>query len=209
MYGQIDLRGRDVQLRPLAAADAEGLAVAAAESRDSYQFTLVPDGIAQAQAYVSAALRARLNGERYPFCVLYRGRVAGSTSLCNFERWRWPEGSRRQRYDRPDVVEIGHTWLAASAQGSVCNIEAKYLLFGHAFEAWQVHRVCLCTDARNHRSRAAIARLGAHYEGVRRAHKIAADCSIRDSAYYSMLIQEWPAARQRLQERIDALRSRD
>jgi N-acetyltransferase len=202
-FDQFELRGGGVVLRPLAAGDAEALASAAAESRDSYAFTHVPAGVAEAQAYISSALQARIAGQRFPFCIERDGRVIGSTSFCNYELWRWPPGSGLQRYDRPDVVEIGHTWLAASAQGTTVNTEAKLLMLGHAFERWEVHRVCLCTDARNERSRRAIARLGMHFEGIRRAHKVAADGTIRDSACFSMLLQDWPEARARLVQRLE------
>jgi RimJ/RimL family protein N-acetyltransferase len=99
-------------------------------------------------------------------------------------------------------VEIGYTWLAASAQRTRCNTEAKFLLLQHAFETWEVHRVTIRTDERNQRSRAAIARLGAHFEGIRRAEKPGADGSVRDSAMFSIIAAEWPAIRARLRERL-------
>jgi len=123
----------------------------------------------------------------------------GSTSYLGAERWRWPAGSPRQRTDRPDVVEIGATWLAASAQRTRCNTEAKLLMLAHAFDVWQVHRVSLKTDARNMTSRRAIERLGARLEGVRRADMPGSDGSVRDSAYYSIVRAEWPEVRQRLE----------
>jgi N-acetyltransferase len=202
-FDAFELRGSRVLLRPLAADDAAALASAAADSRASYAYTHVPAGVAEAQAYISSALQARLAGQRYPFCILRDGRIVGSTSFCNYELWRWPPGSAPQRYERPDVVEIGHTWLSASAQGTAVNTESKLLMLGHAFERWEVHRVCLCTDARNERSRRAIARLGMHFEGIRRAHKVAPDGTIRDSAFFSMLIEDWPAARAHLVQRLE------
>ena len=96
-------------------------------------------------------------------------------------------------------MEIGATWLAASAQRTRCNTEAKYLLLSHAFDVWRVHRVTLKTDARNAQSRRGIERIGAVFEGVRRAHMPAQDGSIRDSAYYSIVRAEWPAVRKALE----------
>ena len=83
-------------------------------------------------------------------------------------------------------------WLAASAQRTRCNTEAKYLLLSHAFDVWRVHRVSLKTDERNTKSRRAIERLGAVFDGVRRADMPGQDGSVRNSAYYSIVPGEWP-----------------
>ncbi|WP_374615435.1 GNAT family N-acetyltransferase [Frankia sp. AgKG'84/4] len=104
--------------------------------------------------------------------------------------------------DPPSVAEIGATWLAASAQRTHINTRAKVLLFSHAFEDWQAVRVCLKTDVRNTRSRAAIERLGARFEGVRRAHMLATDGAARDTAYFSVLREEWPGVRAGLVARL-------
>ena len=137
-----------------------------------------------------------------PFAILWNDRVVGSTSYLDVQRWRWPTGSRLQRTDHPDVVEIGATWLAASAQRTRCNTEAKLLMLAHAFDVWQVHRVSLKTDARNAKSRRAIERLGALFEGVRRADMPGADGSVRDSAYYSIVRAEWPDVRRKLEDAL-------
>nr|WP_243407130.1 GNAT family protein [Frankia canadensis] len=102
----------------------------------------------------------------------------------------------------PSVVEVGATWLAASAQRTGINVEAKLLLLGHAFDTWNALRVCLKTDVRNHRSRMAIERLGGRFEGIRRAHMLAIDGTARDSAYYSILGEEWPQVRTSLLARL-------
>ncbi|MCK9895854.1 GNAT family N-acetyltransferase [Frankia sp. AgB32] len=104
--------------------------------------------------------------------------------------------------DLPSVAEIGATWLSASAQRTAINTEAKLLLLGHAFDGWSAVRVCLKTDARNARSRAAIERLGARFEGIRRAHMLATDGMARDTAYYSVLRAEWPGVRAGLAARL-------
>jgi RimJ/RimL family protein N-acetyltransferase len=101
-----------------------------------------------------------------------------------------------------DAVEIGWTWLAASAQRTGINTEAKRLMLGHAFEVWEVHRVTLKTDARNQRSRAAIERLGAKLDGLLRGHMPAYDGEVRTSAVYSIVRDEWPAVRVRLDELV-------
>jgi RimJ/RimL family protein N-acetyltransferase len=117
----------------------------------------------------------------------------GATRFLNVEFWKWPPGSPRQRgTDVPDVVEIGGTWLAPSVQRTGINTEAKLLMLTHAFETWRVHRVSFLTDARNTRSRAAILRLGARFDGVLRANRVASDGGIRDTAAYSIVEGEWP-----------------
>jgi RimJ/RimL family protein N-acetyltransferase len=196
---EIVLHGAEVALRPLQADDASALAEASAESRENYKFNPVPNGIAEASEYIRLALEQRESGVRYPFAILRQGHIVGSTSYSDFQPWSWPKGSVLQRTDRPDVCEIGFTWLAASAQRTRCNTEAKYLLLSHAFQTWKVHRVCLRTDERNQRSRNAIERLGAKFEGIRRADKPATDDTVRDSAFYSITLSEWPAVRERLQ----------
>ncbi|HEX4052735.1 MAG TPA: GNAT family protein [Tepidisphaeraceae bacterium] len=196
--GKIILRGRDVTLRPLERTDAPELAITAAESREQYRFTIVPSDPAEAYQYIERAIEQRNEGQRYPFAVVFLGRVVGSTSYLDLRPWDWPAGSAMARPNRPDACEIGATWLANSAQQTRCNTEAKFLLLSHAFEKWDVHRVSLQTDARNERSRRAIERLGAKFDGILRAHKAASDGAVRDSAFYSILAAEWPAVRERL-----------
>jgi len=193
------LEGATVTLRPLAISDAAVLAAAAAESREHYVYTRVPDGVAEAESYIAGALRDLDDGRRMPFVTLWRDRVVGSTSYLDIEQWRWPAGSPHQRTDRPDVVEIGATWLSQSAQRTRCNTEAKLLMLRHAFDVWEVHRVALKTDERNLRSRQAIERLGARLDGVRRADMPGQDGSVRSSAYYSIVRAEWPAVSARLE----------
>lgn len=96
------------------------------------------------------------------------------------------------------MLEIGATWYAASAQRTAVNTDVKLSLLGHAFDTWGALRVTLKTDARNAGSRTAILRLGASFEGVRRAHLPAVDGTVRDTAYYSILRSEWPGVRELL-----------
>ena len=155
--------------------------------------------------YVATALEQQAARRALPFATLDRatGRVVGSTRFGNIEFWPWPPGSPLQRgEDMPDVAEIGWTWLAADAQRTAINTEAKLLMLAHAFDRWRVHRVSLMTDSRNARSRAAILRLGARFDGVVRAQRIAADGTVRDTACYSILDHEWPAVRANLESRL-------
>ena len=189
-------------LRPLTPADAAALALAASESRGEYGYTRVPNSVEDARRYIELALSDRDAGRRMPFAIEWHDRVVGSTSYLDIQQWRWPAGSPLQRTDYPDSVEIGSTWLAASAQRTRCNTEAKYLLLSHAFDVWRVHRVCLKTDERNARSRRAIERLGAVFEGVRRSDMPAQDGAVRSSAYYSIVPAEWPLVRKGLEEAL-------
>jgi RimJ/RimL family protein N-acetyltransferase len=135
-----------------------------------------------------------------PFALVRNddGTVLGSTRFWNLERWMWPSGHLRHGRQNPDACEIGYTWLTHSAIRTAANTEAKLRMLTHAFETWQVLRVCLHTDARNQRSRAAIERIGGRYEGILRAHRMAADYTPRDSVRYSIVAAEWPDVKQNL-----------
>jgi RimJ/RimL family protein N-acetyltransferase len=124
-------------------------------------------------------------------------RVVGSTRFLDLDYWTDDRNT-------PSAAEIGATWLAASAQRSRVNTECKLLLLTHAFDVWRVARVTFKTDARNQRSRDAIARIGATFEGIRRAHVPATDGTIRDSAYFSIIRGEWPEIQQALRTRLAA-----
>ena len=199
----LTLRGTTVCLRPLRETDAAALLAAASEARDSYGFTPTPDSLTAAEAYIARAHRMQAAGQRFAFAIEWQGRVVGSTSYANFQPWDWTGHGAQQRSDRPDAVEIGYTWLAASAQRTRCNSEAKYLLLQQAFDVWQVHRVFLKTDARNQRSRAAIERLGARLDGVLRNDMPAVDGTVRNSAYYSLLPAEWSAVKAKLETALE------
>jgi N-acetyltransferase len=194
------LAGRHVRLEPLTSAHAAGLAAAGAGDRSTFALTTVPDDEITAAAYIVALLADADAGSALPFAtVLPDGEVVGATRFLDLQYW--PVGDGRSP-DVPVVAEIGGTWLAPKVQRSAVNTEAKLLLLGHAFETWRVRRVSLKTDARNTRSRAAIERLGARFDGVLRAHMPAADAGLRDSAFYSILDTEWPQVRERLAGRI-------
>ena len=204
MLRPFELTGRHVRLEPLSSAHVPGLVAAAAEDRSSYGWTSVPDGPEEAAEYVRSALAEQDGGRVLPFAVVRTGddAVVGSTRFLDMEVLGRPDVVLLDDERPPDAVEIGSTWYAASAQRTPLNTEAKLLLLGHAFDVWRVLRVTLKTDARNQRSRAAIERLGASFEGVRRAHTIASDGTVRDSAYFSIVSAEWPAVRNGLRRRL-------
>ena len=202
----VTLSGTHVRLEPLTRAHVASLLAAATSGpRDSYAFTTVPATAAEMTTYVEEALRLQDAGRALPYATVdpSSGRVVGSTRYLNVEFWSWPDGSALQRGEElPDVVEIGATWLAPAAQRTAINTEAKLLMLTHAFEVWRVHRVSLMTDSRNMRSRAAILRLGAAFDGVLRAARVAVDGLIRDTAAFSILDSEWPAVKRGLEARL-------
>ncbi len=200
---EVTLEGRHVRLEPLSARHAEGLLAAANQPGEEFPFTWVPRTAEQVAAYIGEARAGAQSGQMLPFATVARagGEVLGSTRFWQFEFWKWAGGPRRPA-GNPDAVEIGWTWLSRRGQRTPANSEAKLLMLGHAFETWKVCRVTLKTDHRNQRSRDAIARIGAQFEGIIRAQQPASDGGIRDSAWFSMLAREWPAAKAKLLGRL-------
>ena len=201
MLDSVTLEGRHVRLEPISVDHIPGLVQAANQSRDTYGFTYVPEDADAMRLYVETALAGRDAGSMLPFATIdcHTERVAGSTRFHHAEFWDWPAGNPHQRGKQlPDVVHIGTTWLAADAQRTGINTEAKLLMLTHAFESWLVHRVRIQADSRNERSRRAIERLGAHLDGVVRADRVALDGAIRDSAVFSILDSEWPEVKAQL-----------
>lgn len=199
------LQGKNVRLEPLEHRHIDGLAAASGDDATLYQWSPVPRGNADATTYVETALAWRDADSAVPFAIV---RVAdnvviGSTRFWNLERWSWPPGHPSHGRGVPDACEIGYTWLARPALRTAANTEAKLLMLTHAFETWKVLRVCFHTDARNHRSRAALERIGGQFEGILRAHRMAADYIPRDSVRYSILTAEWPAVKHRLAQFLD------
>jgi N-acetyltransferase len=195
-----EMVGSLVRLEHLTHEHTDRLAHAAAENQATYRYTAIPDGHDAAHRYVTDLLAARAAGETIPLVQVRcaDGRVVGLTRYLSLRA--------RPGDTRPFAVEIGGTWLAASAQRSGINVEAKYLLLTHAFDSWKVKRVDFKSDARNDRSRTAITALGAVYEGVLRnwqpSQVLGEDDELRDSAMYSIIEPEWPPGRERLRERL-------
>jgi len=125
------------------------------------------------------------------FLHYFDGELVGHTSYLNV-----------REDDR--VLEIGNTWLASTAWGTGANTEAKLLLLQHAFEDEGYLRVEFKTDAANDRSRAALAALPAEFEGVFRKHMLVRGGERRDSAWYAVIDDDWPAVKANLQRRLGA-----
>jgi len=203
------LHGKHIRLEPLEQRHIDGLVAAAAADPSLYRWSPVPQGKLEATSYVATALAWRDAGSAVPFAMVRLragtedGEIIGSTRFWNLERWSWPQGHPRHGRVIPDACEIGYTWLTRSAIRTPANTEAKLLMLAHAFETWQVLRVCFHTDARNQHSRAALERIGGQFEGILRAHRMAADFIPRDSVRYSIVASEWPAVKQRLLQFLD------
>lgn len=198
------LQGRHIRLEPLSLSHAPGLAAASAVDPSLYQWSAVPVGEAAVSRYIENALAFREAGAALAFATVRLSDVVvvGSTRFFDLETWPWPSSHPRHGRTLPDVCEIGYTWLTSSAIRTGANTDAKLLMLTYAFETWQVLRVCLHTDARNHRSRAAIERIGGKFEGILRAHRMAADFTVRDSARYSIAASEWPDVKENLTARL-------
>jgi len=203
----LQLSGSHVRLEPLDHRHIDDLAAAAAADRDRalYQWSPIPRGKAETIRYVETALAWLNAGTALPFATVRveDDVVIGSTRFFDLERWAWPPGHARHGRQAPDACEIGYTWLTRSAIRTGANTEAKLLMLTHAFETWEVLRVCLHTDVRNQRSRAAIERIGGKFEGILRSHRMAADFIARDSARFSIVAAEWPEVKQRLNGLLD------
>jgi N-acetyltransferase len=197
---RITLEGKCIRLEPLERRHVDGLVAASSEDPELYRWSPVPQGKDEATTYVETALGWHDAGTAVPFAILRadKGTVIGSTRFWNIERWAWPPTHPSHGRGVPDACEIGYTWFAKSAIRTGANTEAKLLMLRHAFEAWQVLRVCFHTDSRNLRSRAALERIGGKFEGILRAHRMAADFIPRDSVRYSIIAAEWPAVKERL-----------
>ncbi|WP_250525669.1 GNAT family protein [Caballeronia sp. GAWG2-1] len=189
---QPTLEGPRVQLRPLQRDDAQALLDAAADGELwNLAVTVVPNADTIAR-YIDAALAGRDAGTVMPFVIVRRdtGKVVGSTRF-----WKIDRANRKQ--------EIGHTWLAASAQRTGTNTEAKLLLLTHAFETMQCVRVQFTTDELNAKSRAAILGIGAKQEGIVRHERIMPDGRKRNSVRFSIIDDEWPGVKATLLAKLE------
>ena len=189
------LTGSFVELQPLSIEHVDGVAAAYAPgTMDQFRHNPAlpePDGLVAARTFVKAALARCDAGVAATFAVIDRSsdKVVGCSSYLH------PD---------PDVprVEIGSTWYAPEARGTLVNPEAKLLLLGHAFDELGCRVVLLRTSDVNERSKRAIESLGAHRDGVLRRDCYRRDGELRDTVVYSILDDEWPAVQAQLQERI-------
>jgi RimJ/RimL family protein N-acetyltransferase len=175
--------GRIVTLEPIAEAHRDGLRDAAEREPEIHRFTnMATFGF---DRWFDLALE---NDREVPFVVLVDGLPRGSSRYLNIEA-----AHRR--------LEIGWTWLERAQWGTGANVETKYLLLRHAFEDWRAMRVEFKTDARNLRVRGALLGVGATFEGIFRKHMILPD-SIRDSAWYAIVDDDWPRVKAMLEEKV-------
>jgi RimJ/RimL family protein N-acetyltransferase len=185
--------GRLAIVEPLAAEHEPGLIEAANEPE---LFAWMPVDMASSRDalrdWLATTLAAARAGREVPYTIIdaASGDVVGSTRFLEL----------RLEHLR---AEIGWTWLARSAWSTGINVETKLLLLDHAFEHAGLRRVEFKTDARNERSRGALVALGAKFEGILRKHMVVRDGGERDSAYYSVIDDEWPTLRPELRRRID------
>jgi RimJ/RimL family protein N-acetyltransferase len=185
----VPLEGRIVRLEPLADEHIPALTAAAADER-IWGYSIR----GETGAYLAAAQKAMAAGEQVPFAVRLKadGRLIGMSRLFEIDA-----AHRR--------LELGYTWYIPEFWGTSVNPDAKLLLLTHAFENWNARRVQFKIHHANLRSQAAVEKLGAVREGVLRAHMIQPDGSRRDSVVLSILSDEWPAVKARLQERLAAM----
>jgi RimJ/RimL family protein N-acetyltransferase len=186
------LEGRIVRLEPLSESHEDGLWAAARDPRTWRWLSVVqPQTRSEWSAWFAQALAEAEAGRELPLVTLCHEEIVGSTRFLAL---------------RPEhrSVEIGWTWLHPDAWGTGTNVEAKLLQLRHAFETWGCRRVELKTDALNDRSRRALEALGATFEGIHRKHMLVREGESRDSAWYSVVDDEWPAVRARLEARLAA-----
>jgi RimJ/RimL family protein N-acetyltransferase len=176
------LEGRLVVLEHLRPDHAEGLRAAGGDPR-IWRWMRVGD--------VDSWLRFMLDGQDHAFTILRQGVPVGSSSYMSLA----PEHRR---------LEIGNTWMNPSTWGTGANVEAKFLLLRHAFEELGCLRVEFKTDAKNERARAALAALPSQFEGIHRKHMLVRDGVRRDSAWYSVVDDDWPEVKAALEHRLAA-----
>jgi RimJ/RimL family protein N-acetyltransferase len=184
----VPLPGQTVSVLPLRPEHARGLLEAADPSIWTYSLAAPLSSLRDAEAFVAEALAARAASREVPFVIVRNadGRIAGTTRFLQLE----PEYA---------ALEIGMTWIGSQHHGTGVNPAAKLLMLTHAFEAAGVVRVEFQTDHRNGRSRAALAKIGAAYEGtLRRYHVHARNGYQRDTMVFSVVDEDWPRVREHL-----------
>lgn len=188
----VQLEGRHVRLEPLTRQHLPAL-VAAAQDPEVFQYYVTPPLGAEAEMtkWLETILKGQAAGTDVGWATVRRsdGRVVGATTYLDIRR------ANRG-------LEIGNTWLAREAWRTPINTEAKLLQLTHAFEQLGAWRVQLKTDERNTRSREAIARLGCTFEGILRKYQVRHDGFIRNTAMFSLVAEEWPAAKAALEEKL-------
>ncbi|HEV7747535.1 MAG TPA: GNAT family protein [Pyrinomonadaceae bacterium] len=187
----VTLEGEHTRLEPLSLAHQEALVAAAADGELWNSIVTVVPSRETVVEYIGEALTAQQQGSELPFVIVQQAtnRVVGTTRFYEIQ----PLQKR---------AAIGYTWVAASAQRTPVNTEAKLLLLTHAFEYWRCNRIEFITDVLNQQSRAAILRLGAKEEGTLRNHLIMPNGRVRDSVCFSIISEEWPEVKARLTAKL-------
>jgi N-acetyltransferase len=185
----VTLTGAHVILEPAGDRHLADLLVA---GQDDLVWAWLPWRRPDTEADVAAMLEAE-RAVAYPFAQIdtASGRAVGVTTYRDVD-------------ERHRTLEIGGTWIGRPWWRTAINTEAKLLFLGHAFDTLRANRVALKTDIRNERSQLAIARLGAVREGVLRHQYIRRDGTLRDTVMYSVIPEEWPSVRARLEARLAA-----
>jgi len=187
------LEGKAVRLEPLAEAHTPGLAKVGLEPK-IWQYMRYGSIKTEEQllTWVRELLELQAQGTDLPFVVIYQstGNPIGCTRYLNIDP------SNRS-------LEVGGTWYGLDYQGTLVNTESKYLLLKHAFETLECIRVWFKTDQRNKKSQRALERIGAVKEGVLRHHMILPDGYVRDSVVYSLLSEEWPQVKLKLEAKLN------
>jgi RimJ/RimL family protein N-acetyltransferase len=188
----VTLEGRYVRLEPLAREHLAGI-VSAGSFEEIWRWISVrPVGRAGFERWIESALAARDAGMELPFTTFDRasGEIVGGTRYLNIA----PESRR---------LEIGWTWITPQMQRTYVNTEAKYLQLRHCFEVLGCRRVELKTDGRNEKSRNAMLRIGAQFEGIARKQMVTFDGSNRDNAWFAIIDDDWPSVKERLEAMLD------
>jgi RimJ/RimL family protein N-acetyltransferase len=191
----VTLPGRIVRLEPLSLDHLDDLSRVAFEG-NLWAWTVVqPSDVASLRAWIESAIAGAATGAEMPFATidLASGRAIGSTRFMSIV----PEHRR---------LEIGWTWVALEHQRTGANREAKLLQMTHAFEVLRANRVEFKTDSLNTKANPGLLGIGATYEGTFRNHMVMPGGRLRHSTYYSVIKDEWPEVKARLQATLTARR---
>ncbi len=187
----VTLEGRHVRLEPLLREHLDGIVAAGSFDEIWRWLSWRPKGRAGFEEWMDAALAARDAGTELPFTTIDRasGEIVGATRYLNIDR-----PSRR--------LEIGWTWITPKMQRTYINTEAKYLQLRHCFDDLGCRRVELKTDRRNEKSRNAMLRIGAQFEGVARKQMLTFDGANRDNAWFGIIDDDWPEVKTHLESML-------
>ncbi|QSX18884.1 GNAT family N-acetyltransferase [Priestia megaterium] len=193
MLKSVEIVGTAVKLVPLEKMHEQGLYEAAKPKEIWEHLPVKVHSLSDMKQLIESALKAKQEGREFPYAVfdVESNSIVGSTRFLDISL---PNKS----------LEIGWTWYHPSVWRTRVNTECKYLLLKYCFEELKLHRVQFKTDVQNKRSRAAIMRLGATQEGIIRKHMVLPEGYVRDSVIFSIIDDEWPAVKKRLEEFLHA-----